>query len=86
MGDALTAVKLLRDRTGLRLREAADISRKWRLGLAVRTGLKLVTGDDARNLLDWVRQQADEERTNDPSGRHAAHRAARGVRKVRGAK
>ena len=95
MGDALTAVKLLRDRTDLGLREAGKYIERTAHQVGGRFNLRLVTSkalalgphrsdEFAAALAQEKAALAQEERENDT--RLAAHRAARGVRKVRGAK
>jgi hypothetical protein len=83
MGDAATAVKLLRDRAGLSLHEAAKQIQKTAHQVGGRFTLRLV-GEDAVALLALAAAQADQETKH--STRLAEHRAARGVRKVRGQK
>jgi hypothetical protein len=84
MGDALTAVKLLRDRTDLGLREAAEQIQKTAHRVGGRYNLRFVT---ARELpperAEALRPPSIAEMR---AGQPAEHRAARGVRKVRGAK
>jgi hypothetical protein len=85
MGDALTAVKLLRDWTDLGLREAVELIQKTATQVGGRCSLRLLSKEEAQELgLSWWIQRSHEEIKNDPH--LAAHRAARGVRKVRGAK
>jgi hypothetical protein len=82
MGDALTAVKLLRDWTDLRLCEAAGYIQRTALQVGGRYDLRLIT--KAELPPEIVEALVHESRDRD--ARLAEHRAARGVRKVRGAK
>ena len=79
-GDAMTAVKLLRERTGLGLREAAGYIEKTAHQVGGRYNLILITG----KLPPAIRPMSREAHESDP--RLAEHRARRGVKKVRGAK
>ena len=77
MGDAMAAVKLLRDRTGLSLREASALIQKIAAQVGGQFSLHLYTeGELPPELDEW----------KEYSTRIAEHRAARGVRKIRGAK
>jgi hypothetical protein len=85
MGDASTAVKLLRDRTDLGLREALTYIQKTAHQVGGRCNLRIMTkaelppelaealAPESRETLKW-------------SPRLSEHRARRGVKKVRGAK
>jgi hypothetical protein len=87
-GDAMTAVKLLRDRTGLHLVEAVTCIEVAAAKVGSHVSHTVVEGDEARELFALFGlpfgPPSYEQMKNDP--RLAAHRAARGVRKVRGAK
>jgi hypothetical protein len=49
-GDALTAVKVLRDSTGLSLREAFELIQKTAARVGGRCNLRLFTEDEARRI------------------------------------
>jgi hypothetical protein len=84
MGDALAAVKLLRDRTGLGLREALEHIQKTAHQAGGRCNLRIMTEAELPpELAEALRPPSIAEmRARQP----AEHRAARGVRKIRGAK
>ena len=85
MGDALTAVKLLRDWTGLGLRETLEHIQKTAHQAGGRCNLRLYTAAELPpELAKALAPCSREELRNDP--RLAAHRAARGVKKVKGGK
>jgi hypothetical protein len=89
MGDAMTAVKLLRDRTDLNLRDAVEQIQKTAAQVGVPLKVHTCAIDElppelAEALRPRTIAELQEEAKNDP--RLAEHRAARGVRKVRGAK
>jgi hypothetical protein len=84
MGDALTAVKLLRDRTGLGLREAAELIEKTAAQIGGRYNLRLYTKLPAEFAEALERARREIRDPNNPY--RAAHIARRGVKKVRGAK
>ena len=88
-GDAMTAVKLLRDWTGLGLRDAVEQIQKTAAQVGVSLQVRTCTIDElppelAEALRPRTIAELQEQSRNDP--RLAEHRAARGVRKVRGAK
>jgi len=84
-GDALAAVKLLRDWTGLGLREALEHIQKTAHQAGGRCNLRIMTAAELPpELAKALAPCSREELQNDP--RLAAHRAARGVKKIRGSK
>jgi hypothetical protein len=82
MGDAMTAVWLLRNSTDLSLREAFELIQKTAHQVGGRCNLHLVGANQLP--AEFVEQIAYDARERDV--RLAEHRAARGVKKVRGAK
>jgi hypothetical protein len=82
MGDALTAVKLLRDSTDLSLREAAALIQKTAHQVGGSYNLRFVSGAQ-----QYIMSRASDLFFDDLSQkRRAEHRAARNIKKVRGAK
>jgi hypothetical protein len=82
MGDALTAVKLLRDRTDLGLREALTYIQKTAHQVGGRCNLRIMA--EAELPPEFTEELARERHERDV--RLAGHRAARGKRKMRGQK
>jgi hypothetical protein len=84
MGDALTAVKLLRDWTGLSLREALTYVQKTAHQAGGRCTLRLYTAAELPpELAEILRPRSIAEMR---AAQPVEHRAARGVRKKRGQK
>jgi hypothetical protein len=79
-GDALTAVKLLRDSTDLGLLEALAFIQKTAHQVGGRCNLRIISA--AEMPAEFAEQIAHER----DDARLAEHRAARNVKKVRGAK
>jgi hypothetical protein len=82
IGDAMTAVKLVRERTDFNMWQALEVVQKTAALVGGRCNLRIVSSNE---LPPEIAEQLAGERRE----RHeqlAAHRAARGVRKVRGSK
>jgi hypothetical protein len=86
MGDDMTAIKLLRDRTGLGLREAVEHIQKTALAVGGCCKGRLYRWDELPPELAEALARSRREVRDENNPWRAAHRAARGVRKVRGAK
>jgi hypothetical protein len=85
MGDALTAVKLLRDWTDLGLHEALEHIQKTAHQVGGRCNLwPLTEAELSPAFVETFAPMSCEAHESDP--RLAEHRARRGVKKVRGAK
>jgi len=85
MGDASTAVKLLRDWTDLGLHEALEHIQKTAHQVGGRCNLCLLTkAESSPAFVETFAPMSREAHESDPP--LAEHRARRGVKKVRGAK